>query len=688
MVSGGHVLIIEDDDVLRLLETLALQRNGWEVSEASTGAEGIGTAAGKLPEVIICDRRLPDLDGLDVIAALASDAATASIPVVLVTGMGEADEIVAGIAAGAHDYLVKPFRMVELEVRCQAALRVSRQHRLLTRSEHELRALTENTTELVVRSGMDGLIRYVSSSIERQLGWAPAQLIGRPVAELSHPDDVAKLCALLAAPPGEVTSVISRAARAGGGYMWVESRAQVIDGPDGDPEILTASRDITERLAISAALTESEKAYRQIVDLAAEGVCVVDPSKTITFANARMGDLLGVTSTELVGRSMDEFTDEEGRAIEEARLERHRAGGSESGDSKFVRPDGTSLWTSFNAAPIFGDDGAFQGSIALICDVTERHDREQALRAAEKRWRTAFDFAPVGMAQIGVDSRFLRVNPALCDMLGYSSYELLAMMPVALSHPDDAELARQGIADLLANKIQHFRVEKRHVHADGHIVWTAVSAIPMYDIEGRVEHLLVHYLDISELKAVETELQHLAMHDPLTGLLNRRGFDDALGRHVAYSNRYGPQGAVLVLDIDGLKHINDTRGHNAGDRAIATVAGILRHRLRSTDTLARLGGDEFAVILPNADRQQSSTIAAALVETVRSRSLADDAGEAVTVSVGVALFEAGHQSPECVMSAADGAMYAAKSAGRDRWALSSCQPVVSMASAMNRARKR
>ena len=789
----GHVLIIEDDGITRLLETISLQHAGWVVSEAATGCDGVALAAETLPEVIICDRLLPDLDGIEVIAHLARDPATATIPVVLVTGMSEVDEIVAGIDAGAHDYLVKPFEMIELEVRCRAALRVSRQHRLLARSEHELRFMTENTTDLVVRCGQDGVIRYASPSVRTLLGWNPTELVGREATELCHPDDVIPIASFVPAQPGEVISVTRRALRRDGSYIWVESRAQTIVGPDGDLEVLSTSRDITDRMAAAAAMAESEAAYRRIVDLAAEGVCLVDPDQIITFANARMGEILGVPASGLLGRSTAEFMDDEGRAIAVARMKRRRAGIAESGDFKFVRADGSPVWTSFSAAPIIDDTGVFQGSIAMVFDVTERHrqeealarsearyralvdhipdtvavvydramrvviaagadlpargfeadamvgkrfdelvapedaaylegvyraafrgertsvefrshlngaenlldvvpiavpgdgepteilavarnigslkERERALTAAEGRWRTAFERAPVGMADVSVDGRFERVNPALCAMVGYSAHQLLSMTPVALSHPEDAERARLAIASLALKQAQQYRGEKRYVHARGHIVWCAVSAVAVEDPDGRVDHLLVHYLDISELKRVETELQDLAVRDPLTGLLNRRGFDRALGQHLALVRRYGPVGALLVLDLDGLKAVNDRHGHEAGDQVIAQVADVLRRRLRSSDTVARLGGDEFAVLLPQVARHQAEGIAAELVGTIRHQTEIGHPGRDVTASIGVALFDPPGQTAQEVLSAADRAMYAAKTAGRDRYAI-------------------
>jgi diguanylate cyclase (GGDEF)-like protein len=191
--------------------------------------------------------------------------------------------------------------------------------------------------------------------------------------------------------------------------------------------------------------------------------------------------------------------------------------------------------------------------------------------------------------------------------------------------------------------------------------------VPVVGEDGRVDRLLVHYLDISELKMVETELQHLSVHDPLTGLLNRRGFEIELDRHDAHVRRYGPAGALFVIDLDGLKAVNDTDGHEAGDDILTGVAEVLRTRLRATDAIARLGGDEFAVLLPRADEIAATRVAESLVHLIRRRSLeSDGAARNLRASLGVVLFDDSSPSGRGLLVDADRAMYAAKIAGGDR----------------------
>jgi diguanylate cyclase (GGDEF)-like protein len=178
--------------------------------------------------------------------------------------------------------------------------------------------------------------------------------------------------------------------------------------------------------------------------------------------------------------------------------------------------------------------------------------------------------------------------------------------------------------------------------------------------------------DLRTLRAATTQLQHLADHDALTGLPNRRRFEQELERHIAHTRRYGAEGAVLILDLDCFKPVNDTFGHAAGDRLLARVAYVLRARLRATDVIARLGGDEFAVLLPRVDRAGAAAVASSLIDTVRADALTADS-RGVTVSVGVVAFAACPAAAtltdtESVLALADLAMYDAKAAGGDGWA--------------------
>jgi diguanylate cyclase (GGDEF)-like protein len=229
---------------------------------------------------------------------------------------------------------------------------------------------------------------------------------------------------------------------------------------------------------------------------------------------------------------------------------------------------------------------------------------------------------------------------------------------------------------MVAREIQSVRVGRRFIRANGLAVWVAVSVAPVIGDRGGVSHIVAHYLDITAEKHFEPQLADLVDHDPLTGLLNRRAFEVELDRHVAHVATYGPVGALLVVDLDHFKQVNDTMGHPAGDELIVSVAHTFRATVRDTDIVARIGGDEFAVVLPRATIDEAQIVAAKIVRSARQRASglwglparAANAKATTTASVGIAMFDDPALSGEDMIARAGLNMYQAKEAGRDRYA--------------------
>ena len=161
------------------------------------------------------------------------------------------------------------------------------------------------------------------------------------------------------------------------------------------------------------------------------------------------------------------------------------------------------------------------------------------------------------------------------------------------------------------------QTEQRLVDREGRTIWVLLNTSLVRDDDGSPSHRIVQLQDVSEHKRFERQLQHLADHDALTGLFNRRRFEEELNRELATAARYGRGGAVLAIDLDNFKFVNDSLGHSAGDELITRVGGLLTDRLRDTDIVARLSGDEFAIVLPQADRARALAVADELLETIR-----------------------------------------------------------------------
>ena len=290
-------------------------------------------------------------------------------------------------------------------------------------------------------------------------------------------------------------------------------------------------------------------------------------------------------------------------------------------------------------------------------------DPEQALKRVTQQFRSAFDNAPIGMALVGLEGQWLDVNLALCELVGYSEEELLRLTFQDLTHPDDLDADLALVDDVLAGRRSTYQMHKRYIHADGRVIWALLSVSLATDEDGRPLHFISQIQDFTERRELEEKLRHQAEHDPLTGLANRRRFEQELERQIERSSRHAECAALAVLDLDGFKAVNDVHGHAAGDKLLAAVAAALANRLRATDVAARIGGDEFAVILIGVDQRGAASAAAALAEAIGEQTCA--AGLVATASVGIAMIEPGSSADE-LFAEADRAMYAAKRAGRGR----------------------
>jgi diguanylate cyclase (GGDEF)-like protein/PAS domain S-box-containing protein len=343
-------------------------------------------------------------------------------------------------------------------------------------------------------------------------------------------------------------------------------------------------------------------------------------------------------------------------------------------EHRILLPDGAERALRCHGQVVENEKGEAVRLVGVCQDITELAEAEKVRRAAELRVRNAFEHAPIGVALISISEEddkgsFLDVNRAMCSITGYTREQLLATSLDELTIPEDRELDALQRRRLLARNFESYSVEKRCRHAEGHTMWVQISISLARDDD--VPYGIAQVQDVSERRRFEQRLQYLADHDSLTGLMNRRRFKGELDQRVAFNLRYGGQGAVLVVDIDHFKHVNDNFGHQSGDNVIRRVATLLEERSRATDTVARLAGDEFAVLVPQTHREGAVQLAESLREEISQRGPSDSSPAVqVTVSIGVAMFGSGLDvSAEAVLVTADLAMYRAKEEGRDRVAV-------------------
>lgn len=337
-------------------------------------------------------------------------------------------------------------------------------------------------------------------------------------------------------------------------------------------------------------------------------------------------------------------------------------------EHRIVRPGGEERAVRSHGEPLLDRAGEVSRVVGVCQDVTELVLTEQARAEADARFRSAFENAPIGIALVdfedGVEGRLTEVNRALTELTARSATELIGAPLSDLCLAEDAEADLPLRERLLAGELGGYAIEKRCLLDGDRLAWLQLNVSLIAEGHGSGGHGIVQVQDVTERKRFEQRLRYIADHDSLTGLLNRRRFREELDSQVALKQRYGGEGAVLLLDVDRLKEINDTAGHGAGDDLLRRVGEALRTRVRSTDVVARLAGDEFAVMLPNAGRAEAEAVAADLVARLAGEQIS---GWSISVSVGVTVFAAeAHDTAEDVLSAADAAMYRAKQQGKDR----------------------
>ena len=355
-----------------------------------------------------------------------------------------------------------------------------------------------------------------------------------------------------------------------------------------------AERDLAEDRRRAA-----EAFSMELAETSPDIVAVHGADGRVVSVSAASRAVLGYDPAELVGRPGDDFVHGEDLPIIVAMRNRAREADDVSATFRLVRHDGRPIWVEAKLRIVRDAGGAVSETHAIVRDVHERVEAQRALAEAEERFRTAFEEGAAGMAIVSTGGELLRVNRALCLVTGHEPAELEGRSMLSLLHPDDRPQYQQERERMLAGEIVTARGERRYRHEDGRVVWVSVSTTLVRDAGGGALHFLTQAHDVTERRRYEAELRHMADHDALTGLLNRRAFERELERHVDHVGRYGPRGAAVLIDIDLFKNVNDTLGHRAGDQLIGKVADALREHLRDGEVIARLGGDEFAVLVPD-----------------------------------------------------------------------------------------
>ncbi|WP_310529406.1 EAL domain-containing protein [Nocardioides sp.] len=607
----------------------------------------------------------------DMVIAAVLTAAVFVVPIILVGGSAYPTEdwrrallwtlIAALIAPVAHD-LVRQLARETGRVAAAAAEKddIMRGARLTS----------------IISTEVDGTIRSFSSGAGELLGYSAEELVGLASLEKFHePTEVEEVAAELGVDPGFGVFVALAGApsriwtyvRADGTHRVVRlAVTEVNDSLGVATGYLAVGVDTTAAVESERRLAQAEAQWRVLMEhLPDTTVIIVDEALDVQLVAGAGAMRQGLRGTE--GRPLSEVSTRPENIRLLTGLVQSAFDGIASTSELQASASGDEHQVFVTRLPRSRDG---MQAMILARDVSAERERERALLRATERSERLFADAPYGVLVLGRDGVVRRANAAATRMLGREPTQLVGQHLSSIGGPVGPTLVADHLGRVVEAAGESIETSLEILDALGTPLHVVLNSRFLAHEDADDEVILVNVLDVSERRRYEERLAHLANHDTLTGLPNRRAFDAELQRHLDRCKRYGHKGALLLFDLDQFKQVNDTLGHAAGDQLLIAIASLLRHGLRSTDAVARLGGDEFAVLLPEADLAEAEGVADAIVERIRLHAATlEGVPRRVTASVGVVTFVAASEHEIDILALADMTMYDAKEAGRDQSAI-------------------
>ncbi|MEI6556784.1 MAG: EAL domain-containing protein [Rhodospirillaceae bacterium] len=557
---------------------------------------------------------------------------------------------------------------------CDAARSLSRNLveilalRALRQSEHSYRLLAENSTDMISRHDADGAIVFTSPACREILERSPDSLIGETLTELALAEDRPALQAAQhkVMATGLSDTVLFRYRRADGSSHWIES---TIKRSEEDRQMVVNSRDVTERQEYQLAIEEMQQRNAAILESAGEGILGLDSTGHIRFANPVAAQLLGYEAGELAGLGVLE-------AVRCEPVEGHvcdcdtcpilaviRTGEAlPSREVLFRRRDGALFPVELIATPIHAGHGHVDGVVIVFRNISERRAAEDRLRQSD----TVYANAAEAIMVMDASGLITGVNRAFTEMTGFTEEEVIGQPPSLLKSGYHPASFYEGMwREVMERRSWRGEIWNRRKSGEAFPMWGSITVVS--DHRGNIRNFVTVFTDISKAKEVEGHLQYLATYDPLTNLPNRMLFTDRLQHALFEASRNQEKLAIVFVDFDHFKIINDTLGHAAGDEFLVSMSRRLTETLRPGDTLARWGGDEFIMVMERVqDVRHVAALAGRLLTALSAPILLAGKDFIPSASAGIALYPDNGTDPSRLVQAADAAMYRAKHLGRNR----------------------
>ncbi len=514
---------------------------------------------------------------------------------------------------------------------------------------------------------------YASPSFLAISGYTLEELQDKHPLDLVHPDDrdfVRQQA--VESLKGKVSKPYRyRFLKKSGGWAWILEQVTSIQYR-GKPASVGSFMDITEYKHLEDDLRRSEERFRTIFEEMNETYYEVDLRGHFTFVNDSMCRNVGIPKEQLIGASYKlttamEDIDKTFKIFNEI----YRTGEPVRGlKNRYIDKDGNVRWVELSAFPIRNEKGDIIGFRGIGEDITERVKAEEALSKSEERYRTLLEEMDEAYYEVDLRGSFTFVNDALCRLLGYTREEAIGLNYRAYTPQEDWENVYRAYNSVYRTGTSLRWYPMTQLTKDGRRIYVENSVLPLRGEKGEIIGFRGISRDVTERKMLEQKLSEMATHDPLTGLPNRILFDDRLNMGLAQAQRNGSRLAVMMLDLDWFKRVNDTYGHGVGDQLLKLVAQRLASNLRKSDTVGRMGGDEFVLLLLQIGAIEDATkVAQKILDSFGEPFAINGYNLNITTSIGIAVYPENGDRADVLLTNADTAMYHAKEEGRARYKL-------------------
>lgn len=539
----------------------------------------------------------------------------------------------------------------------------------LRRSEERFRALTQNSSDIVTLLGADGTIRYQSFSVERILGYRPEEMLGNDVFDYVHPEDLGQIQATFAKALADSELRLSaeyRFRHKDGSWCYLESvGSNLLSNPEMG-EFIVNSRDITERKRAEERLRQAEGRYRTLIERmpAVTYIQEIGSLDGAVYMSPQIESLTGYCPEDCKDPDLRwGMVHPDDRKQMRSEGQRNFTPGAISAmEYRVLHRDGRVVWVRNESVVTEEEAGGPRYWQGFMLDITERKHAEEALRRSEASLAEAQRIARLGSWEWDLKRGKVWWSDEAYRIYGFEPHQFSPTLDTLaeIFHPEDRHLLRAAI-DNAYHKDEPFGFEHRIVRPNGEVRWIQRRGEVIRGEREAILRMIGTVHDITEQKILEERLHYQVLHDPLTNLPNRRLFADCLEQALERTSRRKEMVAVLFMDLDNFKAINDSLGHEVGDQLLVAIGQRLERCLRTGTLVARLGGDEFTVLLEGVSAASDAEKAAErIIRELRAPFAIERELVFVTTSIGIALNDAMGEGSGDLMRAADIALYRAK----------------------------